>query len=292
MKRILLSLSFVICHLAMSSATAQNDTTVVYHGKQVVISEDSLETHVSILSSDGTQWKKSKESTFVSNQEVERFYVSSPIFSWGTSHRYTPTTPRFYIGFAGFSGSALGLGSTNGMPVKTWRSSEMGVNFLEGGAWLNKRNTWSLSISENTFLSQFKLDNHSILMKDEQEHTCASPTDESGVRNSRLFCMGMNIEILVKWYKYFNDPNNDRLSIGGGLSWDLYNKQINYSSYKKDSYTHAAAAEHKMRNTLDIKLHVSYDGLILYFKKAVTPLFQSGKGPKCYPFSFGMGVVL
>lgn len=44
MKRILLSFSFIICHLALSSVAAQNDTLVINHPQKVtIISGDSLQ---------------------------------------------------------------------------------------------------------------------------------------------------------------------------------------------------------------------------------------------------------
>lgn len=288
MKKLFVTLTLVLpMSLLAEEAT---DTTVVYHGKQIVITDDSLETRVGILTPDGSQWRKTKESTFVNGQEVERFYVSSPIFGWGSKHRYTPTTPQFYFGFSGFSGKALGLGSTTSMPVKAWRSYEMGVNFMEMGNWLNKQNTWSWSVAYFLNVSNYTLDNRYILLKDEEGKTFAAPTSEGGVRNSRLFCLGTSIEAMVKWYKYFRNPDNDRISLGAGIVLDGFNILNNFSHFTNGGYTYAAAAAHKKSGDISIKLQASYDGMILYFKKSVTPAFHSGEGPKCFRYAFGLGI--
>ena len=288
MKKIFFTMALVLPMSIM--AEEATDTIVVYHGKQIVINEDSLETHVSILNPDGTIWHKSKESTFVNSQEVERFFISSPFFN-ASSQRYQPTTPQVYVGFAGMSSSALGFSGNADMPVKTFRSTETGIPWLDGGVWLNKRNTWSLSLSYDFLLNRYSFGSHHVLTKDANDQVSLR-YDADGVGESRLMAIGERLKLMAKWYKYFNDPDDDRLCLGAGLTLDLPGID-NYSSFKSKGYTYAEAAGLKMNPVrLGINVQVSWSGIIFYIQKSLTPLFKSGYGPKVYPFSIGIGFAL
>lgn len=284
---------FIVGLLALPIATMAeeaNDTTIVYNGKQIVISEDSLETHVSVYAPNGSQLRKTKESSFAEEQEVERFFISSPFFNWGSARQYFPTKPDFYCGFLGVSGSALGFGDSDNMPVKTFRSFEMGMPYFDAGIFLNKRQTWSISLIYEALVRRYSFDSHHILLKDtDSRGTVVSRPD--GVGSSHLFSFDGRIKCMFKWYNYLQHPDADRLSIGAGFSIDtpgIYN----YSSHSQDGYHYADAARLKQKMRLALDLQVSYAGFIVYFQKSLTPLFKDGYGPKCYPFSFGLGFAL
>lgn len=265
------------------------DTTVVYNGKQFVISEDSVETRVSIYAQDGQELRKSKESTFVGSQEVERFYVSSPFFNIG-SPRYQSTTPHLYAGFVGMSSSALGFGGNSDMPVKAFRSYEVGMPWMWGGWWINRRYTWSLSLSMDFLLNRYTFDGHHVLMKD-AEGRSFTQYDANGVGQSYLMTITDRLKLMAKWYKYFENPEDDRLCIGAGLTLDL--STYNYSSFKQNGYVYAGGAGLEINPVrLGLNLQVSWGGSIFYLQKSLTPMFKSGYGPKTYPFSIGIGFAL
>ena len=285
MKKLFLTALLALPLNAMSEEVA--DTTFTYNGKQITISEDSVETHVSIYAPDGQEMKKTKESTFIDTQEVERFYVSSPFFN--TNPQYMPTTPTAYVGFTGLSGSILGFGSAEGVSTKLTHSSEAAFKFIDMGFWLNKQRTWSISAAMNIKWTDIKFRGDNVLTKDAEGR--ASFQHIEGAKSSRLFALGSDTHLMLKWYKYFKDPDNDRLSIGFGLTATNYNLRNNFTSYELNDEIYPQAAGLKLNNNLlGLRLQVSWGGCSIYLQKLLTPQFKSGYGPKCYPFSIGIGI--
>ena len=278
MKRLHLMMTLLLSLPLIARAEAQQDTTVVYQGRHYVLSEDSTGAKVTVLRSDSTQLVKLRETTFVDQQEVERIYISSPFFNLG-DHRYMPTTPRFYLGFAGMSG----------LSASFFHSYELGVPLMDAGFWLDKqpKHQWSLSLIIDLTYTRMSLKPDRVLFKDPNGK---GYIDNQQVESSHFSMFGSRTKLMAKWYKYFDDPDNDRLSIGLGLSYDGHDNKENFSHYEQDDYVYAAAAGLKTRNTLSVCGQISYNGLILYGQYAVTPLFKSGFGPSCHPFSIGIGV--
>ena len=284
MKKLFLTALLALPLNARSEEVA--DTTVTYNGKQITISEDSVETHVSIYAPDGQEMKKTKESTFTDTQEIERFYISSPFFS--TNPQYIPTTPVAYVGFTGLSGSILGFGSAEGVPTKLTHSLETAAKFINMGFWLNNQRTWSISAATNIKMTDIKFRGDNVLAKDADGRAWFQHIE--GAKSSRLFALGFDTHLMLKWYKYFKNPDNDRLCIGFGLTATNYALRNNFTSYKLNDEIYPLAAGLKLNNTLyGLRLQVSWGGCSIYLQKSLTPLFKNGFGPKCYPFSFGIG---
>ena len=260
------------------------DTTVTYNGKHIVISEDSLETRVSVFVPNGEEMKKSKESTFVNEQEVERFYVSSPFYS---TH-YEPTTPVWYAGFTGLTGSALGLGGADGVPNCTRQSFSFGVKMLDFGFWLNKKNTWGLSAVWYMKWSSYKFKGGNVLTQDADKHAYFLPVE--GAKSSRLNELNEELQLMLKWYKYFKNPEDDRLCVGAGLTWEGNSYYHNFTSYKQNNEIEGGAACLRLNpGRFALRLQVSSAGTSIFVQKSLTPLFKDGFGPKCYPFTIGIG---
>ena len=98
MKHLLFFLTLVIAVPAM--ATEENDTTIYYNNKQIVVSTDSIATHVAVFNKDGSALVKSQETSYIDGQEVERFFISSPFvpIRKRNNHTFYGNIPDFYIG--------------------------------------------------------------------------------------------------------------------------------------------------------------------------------------------------
>ena len=59
-------------------AAEVNDTTIHYANKQIVLSKDSVSLNVAVYNKDGNMLAKTKETSYIDGQEVERFFISSP----------------------------------------------------------------------------------------------------------------------------------------------------------------------------------------------------------------------
>jgi hypothetical protein len=122
------------------------DTTIVYNGKQIVISDDSLETCISVFNQGSTQMVKSSETKFVNKQEIERIYVSSPLFPNSTSLFYSSMYPTLWWSTTSLStniGNRGGSASKEGLHTRG--SFDIGFTTAEGIYPINKKGDFLLS---------------------------------------------------------------------------------------------------------------------------------------------------
>ena len=143
------------------------DTTIVYNGKQIVISDDAQETRISVFTQDSTQMVKSSETKFVDKQEIERIYVSSPFFPNSTSQFYSSMYPTLWWGTTSLSttiGSREGNASREG--IHTRSGFEIGFTTAESLYPLNKRGNMVFSNAVQVVYSRHNFQNSALLAGD------------------------------------------------------------------------------------------------------------------------------
>lgn len=143
------------------------DTTIVYNGKQIVISDDAQETRISVFTQDSTQMVKSSETKFVDKQEIERIYVSSPFFPNSTSQFYSSMYPTLWWGTTSLSttiGSREGNASREG--IHTRSGFEIGFTTAESLHPINKRGNLVFSNALQMVYSKHNFQNSALLAGD------------------------------------------------------------------------------------------------------------------------------
>ena len=160
----------IIAALAMPMslmAEEMADTTVVYNGKQFVISDDSLETRISVYTKDSAQLVKSSETKFVNKQEIERIYVSSPFFPNNTSMFYSSMYPTLWWGTTSLSTSIGGRkNSTSKEGIHARGGFEIGFTTAEGIYPINKKGNLIFSNAVQIVYSRHNFQNSALLTGD------------------------------------------------------------------------------------------------------------------------------
>lgn len=163
---------FILAALAMPMslmAEEMTDTTVVYNSKQFVISDDSVETRISVYTQDSIQLTKTSETKYVNKQEVERIYVSSPFFPSSTSRFYSSMYPTLWWGTSSLQteiGTASIENGTSKEGLHAQGGFEIGFTSVEGIFPINKRGNLVLSNAVQVVYSKHRFQNSAMLGND------------------------------------------------------------------------------------------------------------------------------
>jgi len=210
MKHLLLTLALISAVPAM--AAEENDTTIHYANKQIVLSTDSVSLNVAVYNNDGSTLVKTKETSFVDGQEVERFFVSSPFVPVRkkSGRTFYGSLPDFYIGVNLLNGGKE-------MHSQDVKSLEWGTTFFQVGVGLNSSNTlgivsgFQFGFVHNHFQTNYMLDDNDgtpIIVKNPAEK----------VKTSFIKYTYWKVPIMLEW----RNLNPSKLVfLGLGCSFDI-----------------------------------------------------------------------
>ena len=185
------------------------DTTVVYNGKQFVISEDSVETRVSVYAKDGAGMVKSSETRFVNSQEVERIYVSSPLFPGG-SHLYSSMYPTIWWGTSTLGTHHVtrsGEGSISNDGLHNKGSYEIGATTAEGIIPISRNGEFLFSNAVQVVFSKFKFQNSALLSNVGRRIAFEDRTD-APASASYMTVGSMRLPFMLAWAPTVNWPSD------------------------------------------------------------------------------------
>lgn len=278
MKTLLLALAFMAVVPAM--AVEENDTTIQYRNKQIVVKTDSVETKIVLLDKDGNEYVKSKETTFVDGQEVERVFISSPFVPVRAKRGRTfyANLPDFYIG------TNLLNGGTEAHSRDS-RSLEWGMTFFDMGLAFDKSNNFGLVTAfqigfvHNHFDTKYVLDNVN-------DGATLVENKEMGVRTSFMKYNYFKVPVMLEWKKKFGHKT---AFIAAGLSGEL---RSGFRSKYRIGKTRHTVSRNLNVNPLGVNLeaYIGFSRFNIYAHYALTSFFR--KGINCHPLGIGVGIKL
>ena len=270
--------------LLMGKETA--DTTLNVGDRQIVMSEsNTVEVTVSVYDTDGTEMKKTYEGRYSDQQESERFFVSSPFIP--RKQHFSPVTPAFWGAFSGLTGGAMEFGSPHGVPTNDSKSWEWGIGLMEAAGQWSTRHTFG-------YVAAVQLLNMHLHFSDDRYMNRTAEGDvtftqsEERLKKSYLSYWAFNVPLMLQW-QWKTGNTKATLSIGPAIDF----KFGAHSRYKQGGHKHTVADDVHM-NTVGINLqaYASISGVMLYFRKSITPLLNTDRAPKCYPWALGIGFTL
>ena len=211
MKHLLLTLALMAAVPTM--AAEENDTTIHYANKQIVLSTDSVSLNVAVYNNDGSTLVKTKETSFVDGQEVERFFVSSPFVPVRkkSGRTFYGSLPDFYIGVNLLNGGKE-------MHSQDVKSLEWGTTFFQVGVGLNSSNTlgivsgFQFGFVHNHFQTNYMLDDNDgtpIIVKNPAEK----------VKTSFIKYTYWKVPIMLEW-RNLNPSKLVFLGLGCSFSFE------------------------------------------------------------------------
>ena len=278
MKHLLLTLALISAVPAM--AAEENDTTIHYANKQIVLSTDSVSLNVAVYNNDGSTLVKTKETSFVDGQEVERFFVSSPFVPVRkkSGRTFYGSLPDFYIGVNLLNGGKE-------MHSQDVKSLEWGTTFFQVGVGLNSSNTlgivsgFQFGFIHNHFQTNYMLDDNDgtpIIVKNPAEK----------VKTSFIKYTYWKVPIMLEW----RNLNPSKLVfLGLGCSFDI--KGNIKSKYRINSKRYTVSRNLDTNPVgVNLEAYLGFKTFSLYAHYSLTKLMNSG--PACHPFGIGVGLTL
>lgn len=278
MKHLLLTLALMAAVPVM--AAEENDTTIHYANKQIVLSTDSVSLNVAVYNNDGSTLVKTKETSFVDGQEVERFFVSSPFVPVRkkSGRTFYGSLPDFYIGVNLLNGGKE-------MHSQDVKSLEWGTTFFQVGVGLNSSNTlgivsgFQFGFVHNHFQTNYMLDDNDgtpIIVKNPAEK----------VKTSFIKYTYWKVPIMLEW----RNLNPSKLMfLGLGCSFDI--KGNIKSKYRINSKRYTVSRNLDTNPVgVNLEAYLGFKTFSLYAHYSLTKLMNSG--PACHPFGIGVGLTL
>lgn len=265
---------------APAMAAEENDTTIHYANKQIVLSTDSVSLNVAVYNNDGSTLVKTKETSFVDGQEVERFFVSSPFVPVRkkSGRTFYGSLPDFYIGVNLLNGGKE-------MHSQDVKSLEWGTTFFQVGVGLNSSNTlgivsgFQFGFVHNHFQTNYMLDDNDgtpIIVKNPAEK----------VKTSFIKYTYWKVPIMLEW----RNLNPSKLMfLGLGCSFDI--KGNIKSKYRINSKRYTVSRNLDTNPVgVNLEAYLGFKTFSLYAHYSLTKLMNSG--PACHPFGIGVGLTL
>lgn len=291
MKKILLIISAITMAMAAQAEEA-NDTTFIVNDKKIVVSDTLGKTDVKVYADKGKELSKTREATFVDGQEIEQVYITSPFLpqrrKQGT-RRYHDHIPDIFFGGSVLAGGIGGFKGAAGLHTKSDRSYTWGLTAFGMGIPFNAQRTFGVTTAIqagytrhlfNPDYAMFNVDGHTMMLP--------LPEDE-GAKKSYVSYWYMRLPVIFEWQKHVN--GNEAYA---GIGVSIEQRTGEHSRYKKGkSGTITPTSDLNMNPFgLNLEMHMGYGGIVFSLRTALTPLFNTSAGPKCYPVSFTMGIKL
>ena len=275
MKQLLFFLTLVIAVPAM--APEENDTTIYYNNKQIVVSTDSIATHVAVFNKDGSALVKSQETSYIDGQEVERFFISSPFvpIRKRNNHTFYGNIPDFYIGVNLLNGGEA-------MHSKDVKSLEWGITHFQIGVGLNPSNSLGLVFAFQTGFVHNHFQTNYMLSDVDGTPTLVRNTAEK-VKTSFIKYSYCKIPIMMELKKMVSGK---QMYLGLGCSLDI--KSEIKSKYRIGSKRHTVSRNLDTNPVgVNLEAYFGFNSFSVYAHYSLTKLMNSG--PACHPFGLGVG---
>ena len=291
MKTIIVTMALMLSLTA--GAEEKNDTTVNYNGKRFVIDDDAPETKVSIFTSDGGTLKKTRETAYVNDQEIERIYVTSPFTpSSYTNNPFGMVQPTIWYGWRRMTGKALGnWGESEGIHTKDGGSFDLGITLGELTVPFGRKNKYGMSAAfQISYVRQYFSNNTQPY--NEGRHMAFTDISQTPAENNYLHYTVIRIPTLLM----ISDKNmlsNHLAPLQGGLGLAL--------EYRIDARFHFMPGS--FGDPVNKHARIYHWGLLLNASTSIgpfkvtayqdlLPLFKTTNGHKAYSTTIALGITI
>lgn len=288
MKRLLILWLAMAPALAKAYEPATQDTTIVIENRKFVVKEDDGKIRVKIYEeiADGDTIKNDQifEGVYLDGQTMEqRFSVSIPFVKKekNKSWWFDPHIAGFYIGYNRlYDGMSFSDGEADLVASKSW---EWGLNLWDGS--LNLSHNWAIASGLGFGYTSYRIDGGKALYRVDGETILMDAPEESTLSKSRLRYYHFRLPIVLEWQQRINRNGPLFFSFGPEIETRMWARSKAKVDGKKktlarDLNTHPVG--------INLLAQAGYGDWGFYARYSTANLFESGKGPKLYPFSMGI----
>jgi hypothetical protein len=225
---------------------------------------------------------------FHSTQKNEMFYVTSPLFPKTTEtkeKRFIAHYPLFFIGYNELSENIAGTSDNPIVPAIRSKSWEWGLTL----ATVNYGIDGSKTLGISTAIQIINVHNHIA----DNKYAAYTTYNTTVIRNSGksldksyISYWIWKIPLMIEWQ---HKIGFDKLSVATGPSFEFHHDERSKYVYKGKTYTETVNLNLK-NFRIGWNLDIGYGPLSIYTTISTGALMNTDRAPKCYPFSFGVGV--
>jgi hypothetical protein len=291
MKKHLLFLAFILLPL-IGQAQQENkplptDTTIIIKGRKYIIREADKKLNIKVYGKtqrgDTIADDMIYEATYNDEQTTERRFEFSFPFQ-KPRHRYSfdAHNQGIYIGYGDLYQN-FGIAGSSAFELRESRTWEIGINLFSGHWHISNDGHWGATTSLGWGYRSFRLDDNYAFNDINGKLVVSEGSDNNVYSESRLRYNFLRLPICVEWQTYVRG----RVFFSAGVEpeWRYRIKskaKVNGANQTlgSDLYVHPIG--------LNALLQGGVNNIGFYARCSMTQLFEKDKGPKAYPFSFGI----
>lgn len=206
--------------------------------------------------------------------------INIPVPTWDRD--FSAHWAGFGMGFNSFTGDDL--------PLRKGNSLEYNVNFMEFSLPFSRYN-WAVVTGAGIRWNRYRLDTDAYLIEVDGVTQLVPVSEDMNFKKSKLNTTSITIPVLLEWQtrKVRHRP---RFFISGGVVGvvkTMSSSKVTYLNDRGKSKTEKMDGGMNLRPvSMDLLFQAGVGCMGLYFKYSPIESFESGKGPKVNPISFGL----
>lgn len=278
------SLLFALLLPAVAMAGEPADTTIIVDDNRIVVNDSAGITSVSVYKDDGTQLTRTYETSFTDGQEVERVYVTSPFIPQTLGKNRKPMEshyPFFFMGYNLLADNAFGFSGSSALHTRDSKSWEFGFTLASVAFRLGGNFALTTAMQTTWAYNHFQGNN---VMTTTDGMSSLEKKEDVKVKKSYITYSTIRIPLMMEW-------SEKSFYAGLGASVDM--RMSGKSKYRANKKTRTQTDDINLNPLgLNLEMRLGYGALMIYGRAGLTPLLKTGRAPKCYSASFGMGIRL
>lgn len=216
-----------------------------------------------------------------------RISLSLPFVKKKGHTKFNPHTAGIYIGYSRMS-NGINFDSPDMPDLKASKSWDIGFTLFDGALALSHDRSWGLAAGLGWGYTSFRVNGNYAFDKNADGITEIAPgyVDDGAYTQSRLRYFYFRIPVTVEWQKKFTQRS-------GPLFFSLgLEAEIRHGVKSKVAYLGQSENLGGDLNVNPVGINLlaqgGYGDIGVYLRYSTYSLFQHNKGPKLYPYSFGL----
>lgn len=265
-------------------ASEPSDTTLIVNNRQITVNDSAGITSVTVYDKSGGQLTRTYETCFADGQEVERVYVTSPFIPQMLGKNKRPMEshyPFFFMGYNLLADNAFGFSGSAALHTRDSKSWEFGFTLASVAFRLGGNFALTTAMQTTWAYNHFQGNN---VMTTTDGMSSLEKKEDVKVKKSYITYSTIRIPLMMEW-------SEKSFYAGLGASVDM--RMSGKSKYRANKKTRTQTDDINLNPLgLNLEMRLGYGALMIYGRAGLTPLLKTGRAPKCYSASFGMGIRL
>lgn len=291
MKRFLLIVAACLPLMGLMAAEVNPmpaDTVIRLDKKRIEVKDNGDRMKVRVYETDSEGDEVDDELVFEGHYRDGQSYerrkhirtINIPVPTWDRD--FSAHWAGFGMGFNSFTGDDL--------PLRKGNSLEYNVNFMEFSLPFSRYN-WAVVTGAGIRWNRYRLDTDAYLMEVDGVTQLVPVSEDMNFKKSKLNTTSITIPVLLEWQtrKVRHRP---RFFISGGVVGvvkTMSSSKVTYLNDRGKSKTEKMDGGMNLRPvSMDLLFQAGVGCMGVYFKYSPIESFESGKGPKVNPISFGL----